>query len=70
MSDQTKRQPAAEAPRRGEAAWRAHKEAVASRNAQASKAAAGIRRAREDEKAADLRAAERLERAELVKRRP
>jgi hypothetical protein len=57
----------AEPPRRGEAAWRAHRDAVASRNERASRLA----RARRDEEYERLlarrREAERRERAELAK---
>ena len=69
MGDTSKRQPATETPKRGDAAWRAAKEAVASRNEQAYKLGRE-RREREYEKhAADLRAADVRERAELAKRR-
>ncbi len=70
MSDTSKRQQPAETPVRGEAAWRAAKEAIASRNEQASKRARA-RRHEKDERDAALRvAADRRERAELAKRRP
>jgi hypothetical protein len=70
MSDTSKRQSVAETPKRGEAAWKAAKEAIASRNEQASKVARARRRKKDDEHAADLRAADRRERAQLATRRP
>jgi hypothetical protein len=70
MSDTSKRQPAAETPKRGEAAWRAAKEAVASRNERASKLARERRQREYEEYAARLRADDARERAELAKRRP
>jgi hypothetical protein len=69
MSDDSK-QPAAETPKRGDAAWRAAKQAIASRNEQASKVAREKRQARDDKHAAALRAADKRERAELSKRKP
>ena len=41
MGDTSKQQRPAEAPKRGEAAWRAEKEAIASRNEQASRRSRG-----------------------------
>lgn len=70
MSDQSKRRPPPEAPKRGEAAWKAAKEAIARRNEQASKLAREKRQRKDDEHAAALRAADLQERAELSKRRP
>ena len=70
MSDTSKRKPAAEVPKRGEAAWRAAKEAVASRNEQAYKAGRERRQKESDEYFAERRAAEKRERAELSKRKP
>lgn len=70
MSDRGKRQPAAETPKRGEAAWRAAKEAVASRNERAYKAGRERRQREYEEFAAERRAADVRERAELAKRRP
>lgn len=70
MSDTSKKQRPAEAPKRGEAAWRAAKEAIASRNEQASRHARTRRQEKYDEESARRVAAERLERAELAKRRP
>lgn len=70
MSDESKRQPPAETPKRGDAAWKAAKQAIASRNEQASKVAREKRQARDDKHAAALRAADKRERAELSKRKP
>jgi hypothetical protein len=70
MSQESKQQPAAETPKRGDAAWRAAKQAIASRNEQASKVAREKRQARDDKHAAALRAADKRERAELSKRKP
>jgi hypothetical protein len=70
MSDTSKRQPAAETPKRGDAAWRANKEAIASRNEQASKIARERRQRKYDAYAAEARAADKRERAELASRRP
>jgi hypothetical protein len=70
MGDTRKRQTVAETPKRGEAAWRAAKEEVASRNERAYKAGRE-RRQREYEKyAAERRAADARERAELSRRIP
>jgi hypothetical protein len=64
MSEGKKQAP----PKRGEAAWRAHRDEIASRNERASRLA----RARRDEEYEQLRArrreAELRERAELAKR--
>jgi hypothetical protein len=62
MSDQT--------PKRGEAAWRAAKEAVASRNERAYKLGRERRQREYDEYAAERRAADMRERAELARRMP
>ncbi|HET9737711.1 MAG TPA: hypothetical protein VFP78_06280 [Solirubrobacteraceae bacterium] len=70
MGDTSKRQRPAEAPKRGEAAWRAAKEAIASRNEQASKRSRARRQAAHEEAAARQAAADKRERAELAKRRP
>jgi hypothetical protein len=70
MSDKSKRQRPAEAPKRGEAAWKAAKEAIASRNEQASRAARARRQQEYEQQVAHRRAAERREGAELSKRRP
>ena len=68
MSNASKRQRPADTPKRGEAAWRAAKDAIASRNEQASRLARARRQAADDERAARKRAAELHERAELAKR--
>lgn len=70
MGDTSKQQRPAEAPKRGEAAWRAEKEAIASRNEQASKRSRARRQAAYEVVAARQVAADKLERAELAKRRP
>jgi hypothetical protein len=70
MGDTSKRQPVAETPKRGEAAWKAAKEAIASRNDQARKLGRERRQKRYEEHEAERRAADRRERAELSKRRP
>lgn len=57
-----------ETPKRGEAAWRAQRDAIASRNEQASKRARARRQAKDDEMAARRRADELRERAQLAKR--
>jgi hypothetical protein len=59
-----------ETPKRGEAAWRAARDAIATRNAEATKRARARRQAEYEEQVARRLAAERLERAELAKRRP
>jgi hypothetical protein len=69
MADTGKRRPKIEAaPKRGEAAWRAARDAIASRNDEASRVAQEKRRRRDDEHAAELRAADRREREGLSKR--
>jgi hypothetical protein len=70
MGDTSKLQPVAETSKRGEAAWRAAKEAVASRNEQARKLGRERRQRQYEEHAAACRAADVRERAELAKRRP
>ena len=70
MSDTSKRQPAAETPKRGDAAWKAAKEAIASRNDQARKLGRERRQRQYEEHQAARRAADLRERAELAKRRP
>jgi transcription elongation GreA/GreB family factor len=67
MSDQSKRRPMPETPKRGEAAWKAHKEAVASRNVQAHKSGSERRQAQDERRAVESRAAEMRERAEVAK---
>ena len=68
MSDDDKKQRPADPPKRGDAAWRAHRDEIASRNERASRLA----RARRHEKDERLRAqqveAERRERASLAQR--
>jgi hypothetical protein len=70
MSDTSRQQPVAATPKRGEAAWRAAKEAVASRNERAYKVGRERRQREYEEHAARRRAADLRERAELAKRRP
>jgi hypothetical protein len=70
MSDTSKRQPVAGTPKRGDAAWRAAKDAVARRNEQAHKVGRERRQRQYEELAAERRAADLRERAELAKRRP
>jgi hypothetical protein len=70
MSDKSKRQPAAETPKRGDAAWRAAKEEVASRNERAYKVGRERRQRKYEEHVARLRADDARERAELAKRKP
>ena len=63
--------PAAEAPKRGEAAWRAQRDAIADRNERASRRAQERRQHDYEALVARRRAAELLESAELAKlRRP
>jgi hypothetical protein len=57
-------------PLRGEAAWRAEKDAIAKRNEEASRRARARRQAEYDQQTARLLAADRSERASLSKRRP
>jgi hypothetical protein len=66
MSEEKKVQPAP----RGDAAWRAAKEAIAKRNEAASKIARDRRHKRDDEIASQMHAAEMRERKELAKRKP
>jgi hypothetical protein len=68
MSDTSKRQQPAETPKRGEAAWRAAKDAIASRNEKASRLARARRQEEYDQSVARRVAAEKRERAELAKR--
>jgi hypothetical protein len=70
MSDASNTQRPAEPPKRGEVAWRAQRDAIASRNEQASKLARAKRQEKYDQLVARERAAELRERAELAKRRP
>jgi hypothetical protein len=68
MSDTSKKQRPAAEPKRGDAAWREQKDAIARRNEQAWKAARERRQQRDDEHAAAMRAADLAERAELSQR--
>jgi hypothetical protein len=70
MSDSSKPQRAEATPKRGEAAWRAERDAIAARNEAASRKARARRQAKYDEESARRAAAERLERAQLAKRMP
>jgi hypothetical protein len=55
-------------PPRGEAAWKARKDDVAARNAQARKAGKQQRQEQDDQKARQRRDADRVEMADLVER--
>jgi hypothetical protein len=68
MSETSKRAPGP--PKRGEAAWRAERDAIANRNEEASRKARAKRQAKYDEQTAREAAADRRERAELAKRKP
>ena len=70
MSDTSKSKRAADPPKRGEAAWRAAKDEIASRNEKASRIARARRQEEYNQLAARRRADELRERAELAKRRP
>lgn len=70
MSDSSKPGRPSEPPLRGEAAWRAAKDAIADRNEKASRRAQARRQAEYDQQTARLLAAERQERASLAKHRP
>jgi hypothetical protein len=70
MNDTSKPHRPSETPKRGEAAWRAARDAIASRNEAATKRARARRQADYDQETARRNAAERRERAELAKRRP
>ena len=70
MSNPSKKERPPEAPKRGEAAFRAAKEAIASRNEQASRRSRARRQAEYEQFAASRAAADRRERAELAKLRP
>jgi hypothetical protein len=67
MSDTSK---PPDTPKRGEAAWRAERDAIARRNEEASKRARVRRQAEYEQQRARRVADERRERAELAKRRP
>jgi hypothetical protein len=68
MSNEPKKQRPVEAPKRGEAAWREHRNAIASRNERASRLARARREEEYARLAARRREAERRERAELAAR--
>jgi hypothetical protein len=68
MSASSKPGKPSDPPLRGEAAWRAAKDAVAKRNEDASRRAQARRQAEFDAHTARLVAAERQERASLAKR--
>lgn len=70
MADTSKPRKAAAAPLRGEAAWRAAKAEIASRNERTSSLARARRQKAYEQQAAERLAEERRERAELAKRRP
>jgi hypothetical protein len=55
---------------RGEAAWRAHRDAIASRNDRATRLARARRQEKYEQAAARQRAADLRERAALAKRNP
>lgn len=67
MGDASSKQRPAEAPKRGEAAWRAQRDAIANRNEQATRLARAKRQKDYEEHVAREHAAERRERAELAK---
>jgi hypothetical protein len=69
MGDTSSQRPA-EPAKRGEAAWRAQRDAIASRNERASAAARARRQEEYEQQVARERAAEKLERAQLAKIRP
>jgi hypothetical protein len=68
MSDKSKSQRPPETAKRGEAAWRAAKDAIASRNEQASRLARARRREEYEQESARRRADELRERAALARR--
>jgi hypothetical protein len=70
MTGSSKSARPADPPLRGEAAWRAAKEAIAKRNDEASRRAQARRQAEYDQQTARLAAADKQERAKLAKRRP
>jgi hypothetical protein len=70
MSDTSKSKRPADPPKRGEAAWRAAKDEIASRNEKASRIARARRQEEYNQLSARRRADELRERAELAKRRP
>jgi hypothetical protein len=68
MSDTSNSQQPVDPSKRGEAAWRAHRDAIASRNEKASQQARARRQQEYERLRARERDAERRERAELAKR--
>jgi hypothetical protein len=67
MNEDSKQRPA-EPPKRGEAAWRAHRDEIASRNEKASRLARARRQADYEQHRARQVAAELRERAALAQR--
>jgi hypothetical protein len=68
MSDNSRKQQQAGPPKRGEAAWRAHRDMIASRNEQATRVARARRAEAYEQVVARERAAELRERAQLARR--
>jgi hypothetical protein len=68
MSDERNEPRPVEQPKRGEAAWRAHRDAIASRNERATRLARARRHEEYERLLARRREAELRERAELAKR--
>jgi hypothetical protein len=67
MNEKRKSLRSAEPPKRGETAWRAHQDAIASRNERASRLARARRQEEYERLLARRRQAELRERAELAK---
>lgn len=70
MSDSSKSARPPQPPLRGEAAWRAEKDAIAKRNEEASRRGQARRQKEYDQQTARMIADDRQERARLSKRRP
>lgn len=68
MKQQANKQRPVEAPKRGEAAWREHRAAIADRNERATRLARARRQEESERLLASRREAELRERAELAKR--
>jgi hypothetical protein len=68
MSEARSKQQPDAPPKRGEAAWRAHRDAIADRNERATRLARARRHEEHEQRRAREREAERRERAELAKR--
>jgi hypothetical protein len=68
MSEARSKQQPDAPPKRGEAAWRAHRDAIADRTERATRLARARRHKEYEERRARERETERRERAELVKR--